>query len=129
MQADFYDATVCNRKADSRFWAVEADGVFVGMIGLAGIQWENRIGEISLVLDPAQHGKGYGEASLNLLLEQGFGNLNLLTICGECYECSPAIGFWKHMLPTYMTMLPKRKYWKGKHYNSMYFCFMREVSA
>jgi RimJ/RimL family protein N-acetyltransferase len=124
MQAGFYSDTVCNRSSDSRFWGIWADDKFIGQAGLV-IQWENSIAEVSLILDKGETGKGYGEAALNLLLEQGFGNLNLHNICGECYECSGAVGFWKHMMPTYTTTLPSRKYWKGKYWDSLYFNFAR----
>jgi RimJ/RimL family protein N-acetyltransferase len=125
MQAVFYNSVVANRDSRSRYWAVDADGTLIGMAGLTGIEWENRISEVSLILDPAQRGKGYGEAALTLLLEQAFANLNLHIVYGECYECNSSVGFWRKMLPTYTTTLPQRKYWQGKYYDSLYFSFMR----
>ena len=125
MQTDFYHTTVCNRNANSRWWAIEANGELIGMTGLTDIEWENGKAEVSLILNPKEIRKGYGEAALNLLLEQAFAFMGLQNIYGECYECNPAVSFWRKMIPTYTTTLPQRKLWRGKYYDSLYFSFMR----
>ncbi len=125
MQAFFYQNVVCNRNANSRWWAIEADGTLIGMTGLTDITWENGTAEVSLILNPKKTGIGYGEAALNLLLEQAFAFMGLCNIYGECYECNPAVSFWRKMIPTYTTTLPQRKLWRGKYYDSLYFSFMR----
>ena len=91
---------------------------------MTGIQWENRIAEISLILDPKQAGKGIGKESVVLLLEEAFGNMGLKTVFGECYECNDAVEFWKKEVAKYKgfeTRMPNRKLWKGKFYDSYYF--------
>ena len=129
MQADFYANTVCNRAADSRWWSVYDGSLFIGLAGLCNIQWENGLAEISLIIDPEKRGKGYGVQAVDAVLAEGFGNLGLDTIYGECYECNPALGFWDRMVGRrggYTTMLPRRKRWQGKLYDSLYFAFCYE---
>lgn len=110
---------------------------FVGMGGLTYIQWENRIAEISLILDPAQRGKGFGEQAVDLLLEQAFDRLGLKTVVGEVYGCNTeGIRFWAKMVdkyrpkdePKWQTIPPfvrlhNRKFWKGQFWPGEYFEF------
>lgn len=138
MQQEFYAAVVCNRLANARFWGLWADHrdepganldfEFVGMGGIENIQWENGIGEIGVIINPNAYGNGYGREAVDLLLDQAFNFLNLANVFGECYECSPAIEFWRKFCSerkTYITMLPFRKFWKGEYHHSMYFNFSR----
>ncbi len=122
MQEDFYFNL--SRDARMRYWAIEGEAVTVGAGGLVGIEWENRIAEISLILDPSKRGKGYGMEAVDLILHEGFCNMNLANIYGECYECNPAAKFWAKVCrkyEAYTTALPQRKYWNGKYYDSLYF--------
>jgi RimJ/RimL family protein N-acetyltransferase len=142
MQADFYKNVICNRFSNNRFWSVYvkpmadanaenekvayAGDRFVGMVGLINIEWENSLAEISMLLNPDCHGLGIGDKTFNLLLEKGFEHLNLASIYGECYECNSAVPFWEKQIDkykAYKTKLPNKKYYKGKHYDSIYFNF------
>jgi RimJ/RimL family protein N-acetyltransferase len=138
MQSKFYDDVICNRKADSRFYAVyeekkysfSPEKVFLGMVGLVNISLENRSAEISIILDPDIRGKGKGREALRLLLDAGFNDINLDNIYGECYENSAHIGFWEKICKDYgleLYPLPRRKFYKGMYYDSIYFNFTREV--
>jgi RimJ/RimL family protein N-acetyltransferase len=135
-QRIFYHEVVSNRNNPLRYWAIldreEVKGEchegfierFVGMGGLTNIQWENRIAEISLILDPQYRGKGLGEKAVDLLLAEGFNRMGLKTICGECYLTHEGWNFWAEMIDKYngcATELPNRKLWAGKFWNSMYF--------
>jgi RimJ/RimL family protein N-acetyltransferase len=136
MQEDFY-RRCCDRNSPHRYWAIVrtkdeysegchpiSEPHFIGMGGITYIQWENRIGEITLIIEPGIRGKGYAEKAVYLLLGQAFNHLNLRTVFGECYECNPACKFWRKITDKYKSiriMLPNRKYWNGKYYNSMYF--------
>jgi RimJ/RimL family protein N-acetyltransferase len=127
MQAEFYDKVVCNRQANARFWALRFYGL-TGMAGLVNIEWENRIAEISLILDPSQTHRGYGTQAVDLVLSEGFNNMNLQNIYGECYLCNPAVDFWRKVIQRYnakTTILPNRKYWQGKYWDSLYFNIRR----
>jgi RimJ/RimL family protein N-acetyltransferase len=144
-QESFYRETVCNRNAKARYWgiwdipeiaAIDSNAIcnirnyFIGMCGIENIEWENRLGEISIIIDPEKQHKGYGEQALKLLLEQGFNYLNLANIYGECYACNPAMKFWVKMCGQYdahKATLPKRKFWDGVYWDSMYFNFNREA--
>ncbi len=122
-QEQFYKDVICNRDSQHRYWAVEGDGL-VGMVGLTYIQWENRLAEISLITDPYARKRGIGSDAVKLALEQAFGNMGLLTVYGECYECNPACGFWHRMTERYhgvTATLPRRKFWHGKLWDSLYF--------
>lgn len=139
MQERFYSEAICNRQADARYWGIfiEQDtgyadsklesitqDILIGMCGLENISWENRNAEISIILNPEYHGKGYGSQAVNLLLDQGFNYLNLENIFGECYSCNPAVEFWKKISQKYNAKccyLPNRKYWNDVYYDSLYF--------
>jgi RimJ/RimL family protein N-acetyltransferase len=139
MQNDFYKEKLSNRNANSRFWGIykkisnndlKSDELYeykiVGYCGIDNIQWENRLGEIALTIGNKYISFGYGKIALNLLLTEGFNNLNLLNIYGECYFCNPKIGFWEKYAKehnAYITELPERKYFNGDYYNSLYFNF------
>jgi len=149
MQEDFYE-NVCKRESSDRYWAiirtiddeikeVVPETGFIGMGGIENIQWENRLGEISLIIDPTQTGNGLGKEAVDLLLDQAFNYLNLQTVWGECYCCNPAWEFWQKITerykgryytgdnpPTRWTHLPNRKFWKGEYYDSLYFSIDRD---
>jgi len=99
---------------------------FIGMCGIENIEWENKRGEISIILNPEYHGKGYGEKAIELLLEQGFMYMNLDNIYGECYENNPAIEFWKKVIKKYSPdyepiWLDCTKYYDGQYWDSLWF--------
>jgi len=144
MQTKFYSEAVCNRQMNARYWGIwiereypkinvnksvtmQKEGIekiFIGMCGLENISWENRNAEISIILNPECHGKGYGNQAVELLLEQGFNYLNLENIYAECYMCNPAVKFWEKIAQKYNAKccyLPNRKYWNGVYYDSFYF--------
>lgn len=129
MQSSFYDNVICDRSSDHRFFAVMDNNLFVGMVGLVNISFENSNSEISLVINPNRKGQGLGGEAFKLLLNEGFKNINLNNIYGECYSCNPSIKFWQNMINKYKAdsvILPKRKYWDGKYHDSIYFNFNRE---
>ena len=130
MQEDFYFNMISNRDSNSRFYALEEDNFFIGMVGLVNISLENRNAEISIVIDPELRGQGYGTKAIELLLTNGFNGVNLENIYGECYWCSPALDFWRKTCETYkvkLNVLPARKFYNGKYYDSIYFNFNKEV--
>lgn len=150
MQADFY-RRCCDRNSPHRYFAIwekikretadtregmaMADSlVFIGLGGITWIQWENSIGEISLILDPKKRGKGLGEKAVDLLLDHAFNSLNLQMVFGECYSCNPALAFWHKVAGKYepqtgqapefhpnTAILDKRKYYNGKYWHGFYF--------
>ncbi len=139
MQQEFYVNVVCNRSSNARYWGIWIEGdpdnqteeTFIGLTGIENIQWENRIGEIALIISPDSYGMGYGTEAVKMLLDQGFNYLNLNNIFGECYLCSPAIEFWINLVDKwegYKTMLPNRKYFEGKYHDGLYFNFSKGVT-
>jgi len=124
MQEDFFHTQDHDRHTTDRYFAIRKGDRLIGQGGLTNIEWENRIAEISLIMDPKLRGKGYGRRSADLLLAYGFNTLNLENIYGEVYTCNRAIGFWETIAKGYngyMTRLPGRKYWNGWYWDSIYF--------
>jgi len=128
MQRDWYERVICDRNSNRRSWAVLEAGEFVAHASLVGIQWENRTAEIALNVRPDLRGQGLGAQVVELILEQAFDYLGLETVYGECYASNPAIDFWQRMADrynAYTTVLPKRKYWAGEFWPSLWFSFNR----
>lgn len=136
-QEQFYRETVCNRRSDHRYYAIRgiaAAGEFlIGMGGLTNISWENGSTEISLIIDPALHGKGCGQQAARLLVREAFDRLRLVTVVGECYGLNTrAVDFWQRLTEEYhgsVTWLPRRKWWDGRLWDSLYFTIARQEAA
>jgi len=122
-QEDFYD-TLCSRTCVHRYYELWHDGQFIGLGGITYIQWENRCGEISLILAPDARGRGLGKIAVAELYRTAFDELNLNMVFGECYKCNPSYKFWEETTLNYWgtdTTLQQRKYWNGIYYDSLYF--------
>ncbi len=129
MQDDFYKNIISNRDSKIRYWGVCDNNELVAVVGLVPIQWENSIGEISLIVDPKKRGQGIGENAVDLLLNEAFNRLNLKTVFGECYMCTSAIDFWEKIIEKYegyKVGLPNRKFWDGVYWGSLYFSIDRD---
>jgi RimJ/RimL family protein N-acetyltransferase len=131
-QEQWYRDVICDRRSTTRYWALvtEApDKRLVGYGGIENIQWENRNGEISLLIAPEHRGKQMGARAVRLFLEQAFDFLNLENVYGECYTCGH-VEFWRKAVQFYYgesCLLPSRKYYAGVYYASYYFTFNRET--
>lgn len=130
MQEQFYKDIICNRESNARYLGIYDNYDLIGMCGLENIQRENRLAEISLILDPDYQDQA--TKALNLLLREGFMNMGLENIFTEVYDCSPYQDFWINEYISYMDdkipmiTLPNRKYWNGKYYDSLYINFNKE---
>ncbi len=97
---------------------------FLGLGGITHISWENRIGEISLILHPNIRGKNLGGPCADALLEDAFDRMGLKTVFGECYMCNNAHKFWEDVCEKYggfSAILPNRKFWNGRFWGAYYF--------
>jgi hypothetical protein len=136
MQGRFYQEQVCNRQANARYWGVFEHehkeypdselvcdyDIFIGMGEISNIQWENRLGEIGLIMHPEHICDSV--MAIEMILEQGFNHLNLENIFGESYLCNPRLSIWKVICERYdarCCYLPNRKFWQGQYYDSLYF--------
>jgi RimJ/RimL family protein N-acetyltransferase len=90
------------RSADDRPWfAIEADGKYIGGCGLFHFDWTARTGEIGIGIgDPAYRGRGYGRDAVRVLLDYAFRLRNLhrvwLTVHANnerAIRCYRACGF------------------------------------
>ena len=116
-QEDWYRNEICNRNSRSRFWAITDDEALrpslelVGYGGIENIQWENRIGEISLLIDPKARGQGFGKQAAVMIIDEAFKRMNLETVYGEVYLNNPAVKFWEAITAIYQgdtIILPNR---------------------
>lgn len=123
MQEDWYHGEICNRASKSRFWAIEdSNGVLIGYGGIENIQWENSIGEISLLIAPGVRGQGYGFKAAMSIISKAFSQLNLKTVYAEVYKSNPAVAFWDKVFDgEYKTILPNRKYFACDYHDSYYY--------
>lgn len=113
-----------------RYFSFYDGGDLVAFGGLTYIQWENRLAEISLIVDPDLVRSGIGSDCVDMLLDEAFYRLNLKTVFGECYKSNPAVDFWFRLTEKYdgyKTVLPNRKYWNGEYHDSIYFSIDREA--
>lgn len=135
-QEEFYRNTVCNRDARARYWGVttglceDSRDSLIGMVGIENIEWENRRGEISIIINPEWQHAGMGTQSVDMLLEKGFNELNLDNVWGVVYEGNPAEGFWVGYCSKFgkddMCILRDMKYWDGKYWYGSYFNINKE---
>ena len=117
---------------EHRYFSFYDGGDLVAFGGLTYIQWENRIAEISLIVDPDLVRQGIGSDCVDMLLDEAFNKLNLKTVFGECYKCNSAADFWFRLTEKYdgyKTVLPNRKYLDGDYFDSLYFSIDREAYA
>lgn len=127
-QKEFY-ASLISRASPHRYYELWDDGRFVGLGGITYIQWENRCGEISLIIDPTLRGTGNGRRAVEELYRHAFYELNLNMVFGECYECNSACAFWLNLTTKYggyATHLKQRKFWQGIYWDSLYFSVTKE---
>jgi len=126
-QQDWYTREIANRESHTRYFALY-DVNLVGYGGIENIQWENRCGEISVMIAKKYHGMGYGSAAVGMFLDHAFNRLNLDAVWGECYECGH-VGFWERICAergAFTARIPNRKYWDGRYYGSLFFVFGRK---
>jgi hypothetical protein len=78
---------------------------------------------------PEIRGGGIGSRAFQLLLDEAFKGLRLLTVCGECYRVpGSAEAFWTReteLRQGYIATLPRRKFWNGQLYDALYFSIAR----
>jgi RimJ/RimL family protein N-acetyltransferase len=113
-----------------RFFSFLDGGSLVAFGGLTDIQWENRMAEISLIVDPDCQRSGFGSEAVDMILDEAFNKLNLNTVFGECYKCNPAVDFWFRLVQKYeghTSILPNRKFWNGEYHDSLHFSIDAEA--
>ena len=132
-QRKFWDTVICNPLSAHRYWSyVDESGDMVAFVGLTAIDHVNRNAEISLIVDPTCRRQGIGTHAVEAVLHKAFYEMGLHSVYGEVYECSPYYDWWARLL-TKMNVsappiiLPDRKFWNGKFYNSRYFVFMSRI--
>jgi RimJ/RimL family protein N-acetyltransferase len=89
------------------------------------IDKDNHCAEIGLIVDPERRCQGIGEEVVKSTIDYGFRNLGLNMIWGECYYCTDAWKFWDKICPN-RVLLPQRKFWEGKFWDSLYFWWLRD---
>lgn len=111
---------------DGRFFAIVDDLDLLGYGGIQHIQWESRIGELSLLMAPESD--YMRDHALHLLLEYAFSVLRLDTVYAEVYESNKDIAYWQLVAgdPWVTSVrLPNRKFYDGCYWDSLYISFDR----
>ena len=130
MQTKFYWDEICNKNSRHRYFGVHNGDIFIGMCGICNIEWENGLGEISLIFDEENNRELFGKETINLLLNQAFMVMRLENIYGECYDNSiDNFTFWMDVSRIYdgfTCRLRQRKFSKGFYCNSLYFSIAKE---
>lgn len=128
-QDEFFDTCINNRSSWHRYFSFYDGAELVAFGGITHIEWENRMGEISLIVNPGKRGKGMGADAVDILLRYAFDVLNLEAVFAECYGSNKSgWEFWCEMAKKYSAktvVLPKRKFWDGTYYPSLYVSFDR----
>ena len=127
MQEEWYKSVICNRNSTTRYF-IFSDDSDRGYGGIENILWSSGIGEISVLVYEAYRGMGVGRKIVDKILDIGFNTLGLDTLFAECYT-SGAYRFWDKIAEekkAYRTYLPRRKYWKGRLYDSIYYSFHKD---
>jgi len=134
-QRNWFKTEVCRIDPTCRWWTIISEqGSAIGYCGIENIAWENHQGEISLLIAPGNHGKGFGQAAANELLRMGFERLNFDFLYGEVFHCNKrGIMFWEKWLqsipnPVVTRTLPNEKWWDGRYWDTMWFKIGREVA-
>ena len=115
-----------SKRSDILFFNIVLDKTIIGVCGFVNLSIVNRIGEISLILNPEFKCKGYGILAVKLLLNYGFSHIGLRNIFGESYTCSHSHGFWKKIIKenhVYNVLLPERKFFNHHFHDGLYFNF------
>ncbi len=95
-QDAFYRDVIRNPTADHWYFAIELDGVFIGMGGLTYLSRQPGQAEISLILAPWSRSQGLGSEAVDALVAEAK-NRGLTTVIGECYATGN-LPFWTRQL-------------------------------
>lgn len=113
---------------DGRFFSIVDDGFLAGYGGIQHIQWESRIGELSLLMDPGM--AHLRAAALDLLLAYAFDTMRLDTVYAEVYTCNQNLTWWQYVAAgpeCTVARLPNRKWHQGRYWDSLYISFDRRM--
>lgn len=98
----------------------------VGVCGLTSIDKQNQNAEFSLYIAPEYQRKGYGKEALELLLNHGFGDMNLNRIWGESFEGNPAMEMFTQVGLNIEGCHRAAYFRSGKFVNSYVFSILRD---
>lgn len=108
-------------------WDTSVNFNCIGYCGLDKVNKVNGTAEMSLLINPDYHKEGYGTEAVKMLLKYGFNKLKLQCIYIECYLTTNTWeGFWKKQGFKEEGRLRRRKFWKGKYYDSIIASITRE---
>ena len=113
-----------------KWWSIEEGNALVGYGGIQHIQWESRIGELSLLMHPKETARR--GAALDLILCEAFLTMNLTIIYAEVYECNRDAVWWSleaKRRGAIEVELPTRKFYQGQYWDSVYYSFDRDAYA
>lgn len=125
MQRAFFDEVINDIESEHKYFSSYSVEGFVAFGGLTNIDYINGHAEVSLIINPKLYKKGIGRRFVKELLHFAKNRLRLNIIYGECFMCNPAVKFWQKLADN-TVILPHRKWWDGKYWDSLYFTFFLE---
>jgi RimJ/RimL family protein N-acetyltransferase len=76
--------SLAKKKQTDIVLGIEADGKFIGVMGIHGISWKDRTAKTGALIGEKEYwGKGYGTDAKMALLKYAFDTLNLRKICSS----------------------------------------------
>jgi UDP-4-amino-4,6-dideoxy-N-acetyl-beta-L-altrosamine N-acetyltransferase len=91
----WYDSL--HSRTDVLMFAIQDQGMIVGVCGLTSIDRLHQRAEFSLYIGPEYQRKGYARFGLLTLLKVGFWQLNLRLIWGETFDGNPAAHLFEQL--------------------------------
>lgn len=107
-----------NSVADHYNFNYEKSKKLVGYCGLDKIDSVNKTAEMSLLINPVYHKKGYGSTVVKELLRMAFEDFNLNCVFIEVISSTHNWEFWRKQGFIHEGTLLSRYYKKGSFYNS-----------
>jgi RimJ/RimL family protein N-acetyltransferase len=99
----------------------------IGNITLHHIDWQNRVGELGILIgDKKHHGKGYGSEAVRLLLEHAFNRLNLRKVTAGMFSGNKASQKMFEKLGFMLEgCLREQFFYHGKYYHNLRYGLLR----
>jgi len=124
-QKDWY-ASISKKNSERKMFVIESEkGTSIGICGLINIDFEQKNGEVAIILGEKDHGKGIGTEVLRLLLEYGFKKLKLHRISAEIFEYNTiSVKLFEKLNFKYELTLNQRLWRKGKWWNVLVYSIL-----
>ena len=127
LQAEF-DRETAKGGRDGAWFAIEADGKFIGQCGLASINETARTCELGIAIgDQGYWGRGYGREAIGLLLEYAFRHRNFRRVWLSVQSTNErAVRAYRACGFVEEGRLREHVWWNGRYVDLVYMGVLRE---